>query len=393
MASEHSDHTHVEVEGSNNVDLTNAAARISQLRASALKEYSLKNYAAAAEHYSEATELQVALHGEMDPQNADIFYYYGRTLYHVAVSKSDALGGKVAGNGEPQKKKRRTDNSNANGSKDSSSYEPAIKAEGVANGDKSYFQITGDENWTDSEDEDDDDEDGDDENEGENADDEDDFANAYEVLDMSRVLINKQIEAFDAQQAEQETSTMDKGKGPSITLESFPAGKRALLERLADTQDLQAEIWLESERFHDAIPDFEAALQLKLRLYPSESSLIAEAHYKLALALEFASIRKAAPDEDATPQDKTANGSNQSNDKEAEPEVNEEMRQEAARHMTEAIKSCELRVEKERTALSHDGGVGLSEKEKEAKQKNIEDVKEMINDLTQRVCINLYHPP
>ena len=86
--------------------------KLSHLKASATQQYSLKNYSAAAEFFSEAAEVQDELNGEMSPENADLLYQYGRCLYHVGVSKSDVLGGKVAGGGaaaeEPKKKKRKT---------------------------------------------------------------------------------------------------------------------------------------------------------------------------------------------------------------------------------------------------------------------------------------------
>ena len=82
-------------------------SKLAQLQASATKEYSLKNYPAAAELYSEAAEVQDEINGEMSPENADLLYQYGKCLYHVAVSNSDVLGGKVAGE-EPKRKKRKT---------------------------------------------------------------------------------------------------------------------------------------------------------------------------------------------------------------------------------------------------------------------------------------------
>ena len=73
-------------------------AQLEQLKASATQQYSLKNYGAAAEFYSEAAEVQDQVNGEMSPDNSDLLYQYGRCLYHLGVSKSDVLGGKVAGN-------------------------------------------------------------------------------------------------------------------------------------------------------------------------------------------------------------------------------------------------------------------------------------------------------
>jgi hypothetical protein len=87
-------------------------AQLEQLKASATQQYSLKNYSAAAEFYSEAAEVQDKVNGEMSPDNSDLLYQYGRCLYHLGVSKSDVLGGKVAGNNngseEPKRKKRKT---------------------------------------------------------------------------------------------------------------------------------------------------------------------------------------------------------------------------------------------------------------------------------------------
>ena len=357
------------------LDPAEAAAKLTNLKASATKEYSLKNYSQAADLYSEATELQASVNGEMSPQNAELLYAYGRCLYHVAISKSDVLGAKVAGGEEPKKKKRRVEVSAAGGSDALKSGEERTaeevvgavveEKEGKTSGKKGedanskpFFQITGDENWTDSEDE------GEDaEGEGEAEEDEDDFATAYEVLDLARVLLTKQVAGAD------QTGEDGGGKGKAVANGSISPEKRAVMERLADTHDLQAEIWLESERFSDAIPDFTAALELKQKLFPPESSLIAEGHYKLSLALEFASIRK-------TEQGEATEGA-----EEAPPEVDEEMRKEAAKHMESAIASCRSRVTKEKEQLA-----SASEAEREKKQKNIKEVEEMIQDLEQRVC-------
>lgn len=351
-----------------------AAAKLTQLKASATKEYSLKNYTAAADLYSEATELQAEVNGEMSPQNAELLYAYGRCLYHVAISKSDVLGSKVAGSGgeEPKKKKRKVEaaeTSDALKSGEEKTAEEVVGAvveekdgktdekKGEVDKSKPFFQIEGDENWTDSEDEE---EEG---GEEEQEDEDDDFAVAYEVLDLARVLLSRQLEGVE------ETEQAGAGKGKAAASGTVSPEKSAVMERLADTHDLQAEIWLESERFSDAIPDFQSALDLKLKLYPTDNSLVAEAHYKLSLALEFASIRKSEQDGEA-----------------AEPgtekpaEVDEEMRKEAASHMEKAIASCKLRVEKERSLLASATG-----EEKSKKEKNIKEVLEMVQDLEQRV--------
>ena len=71
--------------------------QLDDLKARATLRYSVKDYDAAAELYSEATELQAELNGEMSSLNAELLYQYGRCLYHVAVKNSDVLGLKVTG--------------------------------------------------------------------------------------------------------------------------------------------------------------------------------------------------------------------------------------------------------------------------------------------------------
>ena len=99
------------------------AARFAQfddLKAQATLKYSVKDYDAAAELYSQATELQAELNGEMSAKNADLLYAYGRCLYHVAVKNSDVLGSKVAGerqeDGPRRSKSRKANKDNGSAS-------------------------------------------------------------------------------------------------------------------------------------------------------------------------------------------------------------------------------------------------------------------------------------
>ncbi|KAK3718032.1 hypothetical protein LTR37_005458 [Vermiconidia calcicola] len=352
-------------------------SKLSHLKASATQQYSLKNYNAAAEVYSEAAEVQDEINGEMSPDNADLLYQYGRCLYHVAVSNSDVLGGKVASSEEPKRKKRKTakaeSSAAANGEGSSGGLisdalkdgeqklaedvveaaveeKDGVKQEGDTSlASKPFFQITGDENWTDSEEDDDDADDAAADAEAEEE--EDDFAIAYEILDVARVLLTRKVEA-------------EQGKGG----EQY----KALKERLADTHDLQAEISLENERFQDAIKDTRDALALKKELYPEESSLIAEAHFKLSLALEFASVTSTTEGE----------GGGEA------AQVDETMRAEAAAEMEKAIASCNARIAKETEVLSTLEGNATKTAEQE---KSIADVKDMVADMQQRL-LDLRNP-
>ncbi|KZF20097.1 hypothetical protein L228DRAFT_270850 [Xylona heveae TC161] len=398
--------------------------QLAELIAQASLQYSLKNYDAAAELYSEATALQAELNGEMAPENADLLYAYGRCLYHVGVANSNVLGGKVAGekpsneSAKPKKKK----SSAAASAAAQDAVAPSSEAQKVAEeivtkvveekdglhqeqppqrdsassttANKPYFQFTGDENWDSDESDAEDgeeDEDADGEADAEADAEDDDFATAYEILDLARVLLLRKIEAIKedggaAAAADQTDESKDKGKGKGKDIgEQEPESEevKQIKERLADTHDLQAEISLENERFTDAVTDSRAALDLKRELFPPESSLLAEAHFKLALALEFASVTAPAP-----AADDDNNHAAHSTGEEAQ-QVDMAMREDAAKEMEAAIESCRLRVKKEEASLRSDD---TSPAEKEKLKRGIADVKDMIQEMEQRLQ-DLRQPP
>ncbi len=420
-------------------------AKLTELTTAAHLQYSLKNYAAAADLYSEATELQATISGEMAPANADLLYAYGRCLYHVAVANSDVLGGKVAG--EAGAAERSSSNAvttakskavnegsggpaqrtNGEGSANGTTAAAPVANEAGAAGDKDsldavyrpFFQFNGDEVWDDSDDEDADAEDGagaDGDAAKQEAEDDDDFKTAFEILDLARLLLSRQLEALTSSIVADSDKSTGKGKAPAAptlpqpSTSSWPSADTAatttttdqtirhLQERLADTHDLQAEIALENERFADAVTDSRAALALKQALHPPESSLVAEAHFKLSLALEFASVTTTADADEGDEAEAAGNQNGQGGKgkkeakSEGEQHVDEEMRAEAARQMEAAIESCRLRVrmeEAEADAMQADSPDAI------AKRRSIQDVKEMIEEMEQRVCLNqsLYSCP
>lgn len=367
-------------------------AELETLVAQATSKYSVKDYDAAAELYSQATEIQAEINGEMAAKNADLLYAYGRCLYHAAVRNSDVLGSKVAG----EKQQARSDKAPTQNGEKLHSVGPgtadssATNEEGFAQSiggsggstksqaaqdqaGKPYFQFTGDENLEESDDEADAHQpDGDPD---EAAEEEDDFANAFEVLDLARVLLLKRLE-------EEQGETEYKSKANQNNAEPI----RQLKERLADAHDLQAEISLEAERFPNAVDDLRAALELKKELFPEESSLIAEAHYKLSLALEFSSVTE----------QKTADGEG---DTKEETQVDEAMREESAKEMEAAIASCKLRISKEEAKLqARETATEDQLKEpmgsgKSMTRRDIDDVIEMVGDMEQRVKTIFSCPP
>lgn len=148
-----------------NVSLADLSARATAL-------YALKNYEEAAGIYAQAAEMQAEMNGEMSPENAEILFLYGRTLFKVGQSKSDVLGGKAPAAGDEgakksKKGKKTTSSTAADDAGEGSSAEKTIeekvatiaeeatetkKTEESAEK-KPLFQFTGDENFDESDEE------------------------------------------------------------------------------------------------------------------------------------------------------------------------------------------------------------------------------------------------
>lgn len=122
-------------------------------------------------------------------------------------------------------------------------------------------------------------------------------------------------------------------------------------------------------RFPNAVNDFKASLAFKQGLYPKESEIIAEAHFKLSLALEFASITTTT---DAAEDDK---------DEPKETHVDEAMREEAAKELMAAIESTKLKLQNKEVELAS----SHSPDDNDITRSQIADVKEIVADMEQRV--------
>lgn len=112
-------------------------------------------------------------------------------------------------------------------------------------------------------------------------------------------------------------------------------------------------------------------MKYKLDLYPEESEIIAEAHFKLSLALEFGSITTAAPDEGAP-----AGG-------EQREDMDQGLRDEAVKEMELALKSFGLKLQNAEVELA----TMASPEDNELMRKSIADMKEVIADMDQRVSL------
>lgn len=128
------------------------------------------------------------------------------------------------------------------------------------------------------------------------------------------------------------------------------------LHDFADSVDL---------RYPNAIEDGRTSLKYKMDLYPGESEIIAEAHYKLSLALEFASVT--VSDDDGAPSKREA--------------MDQDLRDEAVREMELAIKSFKLKMQNKEVELA----TMASPEDNELARKGIQEMKEVIADMEQRV--------
>jgi HAT1-interacting factor 1 len=110
-------------------------------------------------------------------------------------------------------------------------------------------------------------------------------------------------------------------------------------------------------------------LTIKQDLYPEESEIIAEAHFKLSLALEFASITRTEEDGDE------AKGA------EDETHVDQGLRDEAAKELEAAIKSTKLKLQNKEVELAE----SASPDDNDVTRAQIADVKEIVADMEARV--------
>ncbi|KAH7148940.1 hypothetical protein EDB81DRAFT_481331 [Dactylonectria macrodidyma] len=343
-------------------DIKSRKVTLADLCAKGTALYAHRNYEEAAEIFSRASVLQAEINGETAPENAEILFHYGRSLFRVGQSKSDVLGGTAApekkkkANGDAKPKKPAALTEGAKVRQDGATEKNEEAPKGETDAKKPLFQFTGDENFDES-----DEEEGADEEEEEEED--DDLATAFEILDLARVCYVKLLEQLD--QDEQ------MGKGKEVSEGDSPAAKH-IKERLADTHDALSEISLENERYPNAIEDGRVSLKYKLELYPEESEIIAEAHFKLSLALEFASVTTAGDD-----------GTNAKRE-----DMDQSLRDEAVKEMELAIKSSNLKLRNQEVELA----TMASPEDNELARKSIAEMKEVISDMEQRL-VDLRNDP
>ena len=127
-------------------------------------------------------------------------------------------------------------------------------------------------------------------------------------------------------------------------------------------------------RFPGAVTDFRSALGYKRGMYPEESEIIAEAHFKLSLALEFASITRTKDEDGEEPTT------------ESESHLDQGMRDEAITELELAIKSTKLKLANKEVELAETS----SPDDNEVTRSQIAEVKEIVADMEARVSHQQY---
>uniref|UniRef100_A0A8H7XRK9 Tetratricopeptide SHNi-TPR domain-containing protein n=1 Tax=Psilocybe cubensis TaxID=181762 RepID=A0A8H7XRK9_PSICU len=233
---------------------TSATVTVESSVEHAKRAFALKKYEQAIDHYATALELATKQLGEDAPEVADLYFAYGKALLENAIAQSTVLGKEQPEEAIEEQNKASGSGSNKNG--------PILSFSGDADdaGDDEDHPIDLFGKAAAGQDEEEEEE-GDEEDDGEP---EDDFNAAWEVLDLARAIYDKQKNDEDDDEVKL---------------------------KLADTYIALGDVSLETEKFDQAISDYEAGLELKVALLPGSSRQIAEAHYKLSMVLDLTSGR------------------------------------------------------------------------------------------------------
>ncbi|KIM90564.1 hypothetical protein PILCRDRAFT_1835 [Piloderma croceum F 1598] len=227
----------------------------------AKRAFALKKYEQAVDYYATALELATEKYGEDAPESADLYFAYGKALLENAISQASVLGKEQQEDEGEDPNTNKASGSNTGGSGPILSFSgDAEDADDIgAGGEDVTVDLFADAVNRIAREEA---EEADGDEEGDEAEPEDDFNAAWEVLDLARAIY-------------------DKGKDENDEVKL----------KLADTYITLGDISLETEKFDQAITDYEAGLSLKHDLLPFSSRQIAEAHYKLSMVLDLTSGR------------------------------------------------------------------------------------------------------
>ncbi|KAI5966553.1 uncharacterized protein KGF55_000862 [Candida pseudojiufengensis] len=258
---------------------------INKLVSDGSKAYSQKNYELASEKYGDACQLYSKQHN--NKEDGDLLLLYGKALFQNGVSKSSILGGiDTTTTNQETTKEEEVKNEGVDKEvedieeDDKFQFYDAEPIDGEVVNEEVEEEVETKEEEADEENKDNIEGEGKENEEEEQPEETNDFEMAWMILDVARGIFEDKLK------------TLEKPKNikePYIKSESDPIDNDYIinLKKLSETYDILGEVSLESENFPQSALDLQKSLDLRLELYPKNSSPISESHYKLSLALEF----------------------------------------------------------------------------------------------------------
>ncbi|GAA6025526.1 hypothetical protein JCM11491_000526, partial [Sporobolomyces phaffii] len=236
--------------------------------AQGIRFLALSKYAQASESLSYAVEALTELNGEIAMDNVEALILYGKALLANAIEQSAVLGGQAPTTSGPGP----TDHTTP-----ATSTSTATDANANAGPSNAAFSFSGDAD-------DDDDDEGENERDGEGEDGgpDDDFEQAFVVLDMARRTIELELERLEreiADHKEDQDATAARADLDKVTV--------TRKETLAEVHRLLGDVATESEQFENAVEEYSAGLSILTQTRPPSDRILSEQHMMLALALEF----------------------------------------------------------------------------------------------------------
>ncbi|GAA5902002.1 hypothetical protein JCM8208_006660 [Rhodotorula glutinis] len=249
-----------------------------------IRALALKKWADACNHLALAVEHATSTHGDLAPENVEALVLYGKALLGSAIAQSAVLGGAA-----PQDNLSDALPASAAASSSAAARPSASTSNATAGPSNPKFHFGGDAEDDDGEGEGADGEgdgEGDEEGgEGEDgapgADREDDLESAFQVLDMARAIVEKEVDKLESAL---EGAVKDEDKDKKDELD---ASRRIEKEKLADVHRLLGDVATESEQFEPAVTEYSAALSALSTVVEPHDRALSELHMLIALALDF----------------------------------------------------------------------------------------------------------
>lgn len=242
-----------------------------ELQAQGIRAYLIRNYSAAVQALSLASELLAAKHGDNHDSLGDVYFYYGKSLLELSREEVEPLGDAVA-------KKIDEDSESSEDTAEEEPKEAEENKEDESKADEESKEETEDNKESKEENDDTKGESsktkevngeiqngepsgsgsGDQKLDGDSTDEKEeeepsDLQVAWEVLELAKLIYENRGE---------------KGK-----------------DKLAQTLIVLGEVSLESENFSSAVDDIKKGLEILKSIPETDARILAETHYKLGIAL------------------------------------------------------------------------------------------------------------